>query len=53
MTSLSEERDQLQETLEGLRQEKQQERTELEDRMETLQAKVGYGLCFSIITQLE
>uniref|UniRef100_A0A671W2N3 Centromere-associated protein E n=1 Tax=Sparus aurata TaxID=8175 RepID=A0A671W2N3_SPAAU len=53
VTSLSEERDQLQETLEGLRQEKRQERTELEDRMETLQTKVGFGLCFSVITQLE
>ncbi|KAL7389120.1 hypothetical protein ABVT39_026772 [Epinephelus coioides] len=34
VTSLTEERDQLQEILEGLRQEKQQLRAELEDRME-------------------
>ncbi|XP_031721900.1 centromere-associated protein E isoform X2 [Anarrhichthys ocellatus] len=36
VTSLSEERDQLQETLEALRREKEQLRAELEDRMETL-----------------
>ncbi|XP_038582389.1 centromere-associated protein E isoform X4 [Micropterus salmoides] len=36
VTSLSEERDQLQDTLEGLRQEEQQLRAELEDRMETV-----------------
>ncbi|XP_030578141.1 centromere-associated protein E isoform X2 [Archocentrus centrarchus] len=39
LTSLSEERDQLQEMLEGLRQEKQQLRAELEDRIETLQSE--------------
>ncbi|XP_041813994.1 centromere-associated protein E isoform X4 [Chelmon rostratus] len=37
VTTLSEERDQLQEILEGLRQEKQQLRAELEDRMEMMQ----------------
>ncbi|KAI4801817.1 hypothetical protein KUCAC02_019688 [Chaenocephalus aceratus] len=36
VTSLSEERDQLQEILEGLRQEKQQLRDQLEDRMEVV-----------------
>uniref|UniRef100_A0A8C9Y709 Centromere-associated protein E n=1 Tax=Sander lucioperca TaxID=283035 RepID=A0A8C9Y709_SANLU len=40
VTSLSEERDQLQEILEGLRQEKNQLRAELEDRMETMQTEV-------------
>ena len=40
VTSLSEERDQLQETLEGLRQEKKQLRAELEDRMDTMQTEV-------------
>ncbi|KAM9339637.1 LOW QUALITY PROTEIN: centromere-associated protein E [Symphorus nematophorus] len=39
VTCLSEERDQLQETLEGLRQEKQQLREELEDRMEMMQCE--------------
>ena len=34
VTSLTEERDQLQEILEGLRQEKNQLRAELEDRMD-------------------
>lgn len=34
VTSVSEERDELQEILEGLRQEKQQLRAELEDRMQ-------------------
>ncbi|XP_076613156.1 centromere-associated protein E [Chaetodon auriga] len=37
VTSVSEERDQLQEILEGLRQEKTQLRAELEDRMEMMQ----------------
>ncbi|XP_070844021.1 centromere-associated protein E [Chaetodon trifascialis] len=37
VTSVSEERDQLQEILEGLRQEKMQLRAELEDRMEMMQ----------------
>ncbi|XP_040921131.1 centromere-associated protein E isoform X3 [Toxotes jaculatrix] len=41
VTSLSEERDQLQEILEGLRQEKNQLRAELEDRMETLQSEIA------------
>ncbi|KAL7389116.1 hypothetical protein ABVT39_026772 [Epinephelus coioides] len=36
VTSLSEERDQLQEALEGLRREKQQLKAELEDRMEMI-----------------
>ncbi len=36
VTSLSEERDELQEILEGLRQEKQQLRAQLEDRMEVV-----------------
>ncbi|XP_069371191.1 centromere-associated protein E isoform X2 [Paralichthys olivaceus] len=40
VTSLCEERDQLQETLQELRQENQQLRAELEDRMETLQCEV-------------
>ncbi len=40
VTSLSEERDQLQEILEGQRQEKKQLRAELQDRMETLQTEV-------------
>ncbi|XP_035851107.1 centromere-associated protein E isoform X7 [Sander lucioperca] len=40
VTSLSEERDQLQEILEGLRQEKNQLRAELEDRMETMQTEM-------------
>ncbi|XP_068565124.1 centromere-associated protein E [Cebidichthys violaceus] len=38
VTSLGEERDQLQEALEGLRREKQQLGAELEDRMETMQS---------------
>uniref|UniRef100_A0A8C9Y7Q0 Uncharacterized protein n=1 Tax=Sander lucioperca TaxID=283035 RepID=A0A8C9Y7Q0_SANLU len=41
VTSLSEERDQLQEILEGLRQEKNQLRAELEDRMETMQTEIA------------
>ncbi|XP_047194004.1 centromere-associated protein E isoform X7 [Hippoglossus stenolepis] len=40
VTSLCEERDQLQETLQELRQEKQQLRTELEDKMKTLQCEL-------------
>ena len=40
VTSLGEERDQLQEIMEGLRQEKNQLRAELEDRMETMQTEV-------------
>ncbi|XP_038582388.1 centromere-associated protein E isoform X3 [Micropterus salmoides] len=39
VTSLSEERDQLLDTLGGLRQEKQQLRAELEDRMETYESQ--------------
>ena len=42
VTSLTEERDQLQEILEGLRQEKNQLRAELEDRMDTLQTEVCF-----------
>nr|XP_024656155.1 centromere-associated protein E isoform X4 [Maylandia zebra] len=38
VTSVSEERDELQEILEGLRQEKQQLRAELEDRMQMISA---------------
>ncbi|XP_067427601.1 centromere-associated protein E isoform X5 [Thunnus thynnus] len=38
--SLTEERDQLQEILEGLRQEKNQLKAELEDRMDTLQTEI-------------
>ncbi|XP_026197347.1 centromere-associated protein E isoform X2 [Anabas testudineus] len=38
VTSLSEERDKLQETLEGLKQEKQQLKEELEDKMEMISA---------------
>ncbi|XP_028460934.1 centromere-associated protein E isoform X2 [Perca flavescens] len=41
VTSLSEERDQLQEIMEGLRQEKNQIRAELEDRMETMQTEIA------------
>ncbi|XP_049446554.1 centromere-associated protein E isoform X4 [Epinephelus fuscoguttatus] len=44
VTSLTEERDQLQEALEGLRQEKQQLRAELEDRMETMQCELQQQL---------
>nr|XP_033505094.1 centromere-associated protein E isoform X1 [Epinephelus lanceolatus] len=44
VTSLSEERDQLQETLEGLRQEKQQLKAELEDRMERMQCELQQQL---------
>ncbi|KAL7389117.1 hypothetical protein ABVT39_026772 [Epinephelus coioides] len=44
VTSLSEERDQLQEALEGLRQEKQQLRAELEDRMERMQCELQQQL---------
>ncbi|XP_044232862.1 centromere-associated protein E isoform X5 [Thunnus albacares] len=40
VTSLTEERDQLQEILEGLRQEKNQLKAELEDRMDTLQTEI-------------
>ncbi|XP_039882970.1 centromere-associated protein E isoform X7 [Simochromis diagramma] len=40
VTSVSEERDELQEILEGLRQEKQQLQAELEDRVETLQSEI-------------
>ncbi|CAB1435126.1 unnamed protein product [Pleuronectes platessa] len=40
VTSLCEERDQMQETLQELRQEKQQLKAELEDKMETLQCEV-------------
>ena len=43
VTSLSEERDQLQEILEGLRDEKKQLRAELEDNMDTLQTEVCVG----------
>ncbi|KAK2856612.1 hypothetical protein Q5P01_005347 [Channa striata] len=44
VTSLSEERDQLQEILEGLRQEKNQLKEELEDRMEmVIQAQNGFN----------
>uniref|UniRef100_A0AAQ6IUF4 Centromere-associated protein E n=1 Tax=Anabas testudineus TaxID=64144 RepID=A0AAQ6IUF4_ANATE len=39
VTSLSEERDKLQETLEGLKQEKQQLKEELEDKMEMMQCE--------------
>ncbi|XP_078130438.1 centromere-associated protein E isoform X2 [Sander vitreus] len=41
VTSLGEERDQLQEILEGLRQEKNQLRAELEDRLETMQTEIA------------
>ncbi|XP_042246241.1 centromere-associated protein E isoform X4 [Thunnus maccoyii] len=41
VTSLTEERDQLQEILEGLRQEKNQLKAELEDRMDTLQTEMS------------
>ncbi|XP_034755782.1 centromere-associated protein E [Etheostoma cragini] len=41
VTSLSEENDQLQEILEGMRQEKNQLRAELEDRMETMQTEIA------------
>ncbi|XP_039638281.1 centromere-associated protein E isoform X2 [Perca fluviatilis] len=41
VTSLGEERDQLQEIMEGLRQEKNQLRAELEDRMETMQTEIA------------
>ncbi|XP_060947618.1 LOW QUALITY PROTEIN: centromere-associated protein E-like [Limanda limanda] len=40
VTSLCEERDQLQETLQELRQEKQQLKAEVEDKMETLQCEL-------------
>lgn len=43
MKSLSEERDQLQEMLEALRQEKKQIKAELEERVETLQSQVCEG----------
>ncbi|XP_049914415.1 centromere-associated protein E isoform X12 [Epinephelus moara] len=44
VTSLTEERDQLQEILEGLRQEKQQLKAELEDRMEMVaQVQCGFN----------
>ena len=43
VTSLCEERDQLQETLQELRQENQQLRAELEDKMKTLQCEVSEG----------
>ncbi|KAF3702525.1 Centromere-associated protein E Centromere protein E [Channa argus] len=44
VTTLSEERDQLQEILEGLRQEKNQLKAELEDRMElVIQAQSGFN----------
>ncbi|XP_041831862.1 centromere-associated protein E isoform X3 [Melanotaenia boesemani] len=41
VTSLTEERDQLQEILQGLREEKQQLRAELEERLETVQAEIS------------
>ncbi|XP_078030220.1 centromere-associated protein E isoform X6 [Epinephelus lanceolatus] len=44
VTSLTEERDQLQEILEGLRQEKQQLKAELEDRMEMMQCELQQQL---------
>ncbi|XP_051816800.1 centromere-associated protein E isoform X2 [Acanthochromis polyacanthus] len=44
VTSLSEERDQLQETLEGLRQEKKQLSAELEDKMEMMQCDLQQQL---------
>ncbi|XP_037606181.1 centromere-associated protein E isoform X27 [Sebastes umbrosus] len=40
VTSVSEERDELQEILEGLRQENKQLRADMEDRMETMQTEV-------------
>lgn len=40
VTSLSEERDQLLETLEGVRGEERQLRAQLEDKMETMQTEV-------------
>eukprot|EP00064_Thunnus_orientalis_P011023 superscaffoldBa00001553_g11053 len=44
VTSLTEERDQLQEILEGLRQEKNQLKAELEDRMDmVVQAQTGFN----------
>uniref|UniRef100_A0A667XU91 Centromere-associated protein E n=1 Tax=Myripristis murdjan TaxID=586833 RepID=A0A667XU91_9TELE len=45
VTSLSEERDQLQEILEGLREEKRQLKADLEERMETLQVQVCVCVC--------
>lgn len=44
LTSLSDERDQLQGILEELRHEKNQQRAELEERMEVLQAEVCVSL---------
>ncbi|XP_029984980.1 LOW QUALITY PROTEIN: centromere-associated protein E [Sphaeramia orbicularis] len=41
VTALKEERDQLQDILEELRQDKQQLRAQLEDRVDTLQSEVG------------
>lgn len=43
--SVSQERDLLQGALEGLMQEREQQQTELEDRMEKLQAEVRLGRC--------
>ena len=43
VTSLCEERDQLQETLQELRQENQQLGAELEDKMTTMQCEVSEG----------
>ncbi|KAM7367519.1 hypothetical protein PAMP_013810 [Pampus punctatissimus] len=46
VTSLSEERDQLQETLDTLRQEKNQLRAELEDKMDMMQCEIQQQLSF-------
>lgn len=43
VTSVSQERDLLQEVLQGLKEEKEQLRAELEDRMEKLQTQVSRG----------
>ena len=48
VTSLSKEKDELQEVLDGLRQERQQLRSESEDRMETLLAEVCVGQFISV-----
>lgn len=49
VASVSQERDQLQEALEALREEKQQLRTELEDRMETV---CVHTLCCAAATHI-
>lgn len=47
VTSVSQERDLLQGALEGLMQEREQQRAELEDGMEKLRAEVRRGRCGS------